>query len=352
MTILDQYTASGPNLQNTIDLFKGEWSSKFPDRYGIEAGAAPLFEDARIQWAAEQFGGFEGKTVLELGPLEAGHTYMMEQFGASSITAVEANSRSFLKCLIVKEVLDLKRSHFVYSDCIEFLKSSSAQYDICIASGILYHMVNPAELIARASQVSQKLFVWTHYYDPAVITGEPRFAVKFPSTEEREYDGFRHTLHRYEYQAALGWSGFCGGSAPHSNWMSREDILNCCKHFGFSEIHINFDHQDHPNGPCFAFVAIKNGGAATDTQEQSAVADRSPETAPMLTSLNVKAAAGEPAPDRLQKRITNLQRKNQNLEQALQDAQSRIAAMQTSKFWQLREGWFRIKRSLGLPATE
>jgi hypothetical protein len=33
----------------------------------------------------------------------------------------------------------------------------------------------------------------------------------------------------------------------------------------------------------------------------------------------------------------------------LQTAESTIAAMQTSKFWQLRSAWFRVKRAIGLP---
>ncbi|HET8630288.1 MAG TPA: hypothetical protein VFL91_22955, partial [Thermomicrobiales bacterium] len=55
----------------------------------LRAGTVPLFEDARITWAAEQFGGFAEKTVRELGPLEGAHTTMLERLGATSITAIE-----------------------------------------------------------------------------------------------------------------------------------------------------------------------------------------------------------------------------------------------------------------------
>lgn len=40
------------------------------------------------------------------------------------------------------------------------------------------------------------------------------------------------------------------------------------------------------------------------------------------------------------------------LAQALHTAQVRIAAMETSKFWQLRTAWFALKRRLGFPQTE
>lgn len=40
------------------------------------------------------------------------------------------------------------------------------------------------------------------------------------------------------------------------------------------------------------------------------------------------------------------------LRQQLQDAQNRIAAMETSKFWKLRQSWFRFKKAVGLPSNE
>jgi hypothetical protein len=30
----------------------------------------------------------------------------------------------------------------------------------------------------------------------------------------------------------------------------------------------------------------------------------------------------------------------------------RIGAMESSKFWKLRAGWFRVKRAIGLPGSE
>ncbi|MBS4163271.1 hypothetical protein PRO82_000571 [Candidatus Protochlamydia amoebophila] len=48
-----------------------------------------------------------------------------------------------------------------------------------------------------------------------------------------------------------------GGPANTSQWLTRKDILNCCYHFGYNRIDINFDQLDHPHGPCFSFVARK-----------------------------------------------------------------------------------------------
>ena len=80
--ILNQYIMSAPSPQNAIDIFEGEWASELPDP-SLIAGSITLFDDYRIKWFAEHLGGFQNKTILELGPLEAGHTYMLERLGAA-----------------------------------------------------------------------------------------------------------------------------------------------------------------------------------------------------------------------------------------------------------------------------
>jgi hypothetical protein len=82
--ILDQYVRQAPSHQLALDLFKGEWWSALPDKFGpLQAGTVPLFSDGRITWGDQVIGGFAGKSVLELGPLEGGHSYMIEAAGAT-----------------------------------------------------------------------------------------------------------------------------------------------------------------------------------------------------------------------------------------------------------------------------
>ena len=258
MNILDQYVTSAPSPQQVLDIFKGEWSSKLPEPLAeLQAGSALLFEDPRIEWGVSQLGGVEGKTVIELGPLEAGHTYMLDHFGAAEIVSIEANTRAYLKCLIVKELLELKRARFLCGDFVEYLRTNERKFDVCIASGVLYHMRNPVELLALAAKVSDQIFVWTHYYDPAIISQNPKLATKFSSGMPAEYGGFQHTIYRQEYKSALKWGGFCGGTQEFSHWLSREDIIACLRHFGLNNIQISFEQPDHPNGPSFALTAVR-----------------------------------------------------------------------------------------------
>jgi hypothetical protein len=257
--VLDEYVQGPPSDQNALDIFKGEWSSQLPGAWKeLKAGTVPLFEDARMLWAAEQLGGFRGQRVVELGPLEAGHTYMLESLGAESILAIEANKRAYLKCLIVKEILGLSRSRFLLADFVSFLRENETPFDICIASGVLYHMHNPCELIHLVSKASNKIVLWTHFYDKDLIQTNDIVRGKFSGSIKKSYNGFDHVLYKYTYGDALHWTGFCGGSSSYSYWMSREDILACLRFFGFQNLRIGFEEPEHVNGPCFAIVARRD----------------------------------------------------------------------------------------------
>lgn len=257
--ILNSYVETAPSPQNALDIFKGEWASQLPPPFeDLAAGDTPLFEDERITWLAEYIGGVADKTVLELGPLEGGHTYMLERLGASSITAIEANSRAFLRCLIIKEIFDLRRAYFLYGDFVEYLRQTGPDFDIGLASGVLYHMKNPVELIALlAHRCRRHIFLWTHYYDPQIISDRPTIRANFTESRQHQEQGFEHTLYQRQYPN-LGSLRFRGGSAPFSCWLSRADILNGLAHFGFDVIDINFDQPDHPNGPALALIAVRS----------------------------------------------------------------------------------------------
>jgi O-antigen biosynthesis protein len=67
-----------------------------------------------------------------------------------------------------------------------------------------------------------------------------------------------------------------------------------------------------------------------------------------------QTAAGELANHlrQSQRALDQLHREMEDLRRERGDALGRIAAMESSKFWQIRQRWFDLKRSLGLPTDE
>jgi hypothetical protein len=243
-----------PTNQNVIDLIDG-WVSRLPAQAGVKAGVAELFQDARTDWALERLGGVAGQSVLELGPLEGGHTYMLHQAGAH-VLAIEANKRGYLKCLIVKELLGLDRVRLLLGDFVEWLKVDQRRFDLIWATGVLYHMSAPTELLRLIADRTDRVHIWTHYvpddFDPRAPWAGP-----IVSVEERSVDGRRVPHYLRSYLDTEGQPQFCGGVHTTSAWLRRSDILDQLHRRGLSKIEIGFETTAHPHGPCFALVAAR-----------------------------------------------------------------------------------------------
>ena len=58
-----------------------------------------------------------------------------------------------------------------------------------------------------------------------------------------------------DYAQGLKDVGFCGGSTPYTHWMSRSDVLDCVRHFGFGDQVVLMDVPDNVRGPSILFAA-------------------------------------------------------------------------------------------------
>jgi hypothetical protein len=254
------HATGAPSPQAMLDVFAGEWASKLPAPYdGLRAGEALLFDDERIRWTLERFGPLDGRSVLDLGPLEGGHTYMALQAGARRVVAVEGNARHFLKCLVVKDLLRMDGAEFRLGDFIAMLQSEPDEYDLVLAQGVLYHMVDPVELIALTAERGRRLALWTQYYDAEHVARlAPRIRGHFADQPAAAVTrGFSHTLHRFDYGFGRKLVGFYGGNQPHANWLSRDDLMGALEHVGWREIQVGFEQPDHPHGPSLSLTAVR-----------------------------------------------------------------------------------------------
>lgn len=251
------FSGSLPSHQLAVDLFKGEWSSNFPETVNFHTGGfAGTFCDERISWAASKLGGFRDHDVLELGPLEGGHTYMMEKMGARQVTAIEGNPSAYLKCLIAKEVVGLTKATFLLGDFLAHLKEPATRYDSCIACGVLYHLLDPADAIQDLGKVCKRVFIWTHFYDVEQIQRSPSLANRFSGPTIRELGGNNYQYYKYSYGADKEHKAYCGGLAAGSVWMSLASLRLCLESAGFAIVDERL--EQNPNGPAVWIAARKD----------------------------------------------------------------------------------------------
>jgi hypothetical protein len=140
---------------------------------------------------------------------------------------------------------------------MSYLENHNSTYDMVFASGVLYHMEEPIKLLKLISRATDRLFIWTHYYDQGGILNREDLRHRFSPVSSFEHDGVSYEYSTQSYKDSLDWVGFCGGPKPVSKWLTRDSIIKALQQFEFTDIQINFDHPDHPNGPAFAICAKK-----------------------------------------------------------------------------------------------
>jgi hypothetical protein len=252
-TILDEYSQDIPTAAGAFKIFEGEWSTYIP---GFGFGHAHLFDDGRIRWFESNCNGFFGKKVLELGPLEGAHTHMLASRGAANIVSIESNKRAFLKCLIVQNALKFK-AQFLYGDFTSYLREETSSYDFILTCGVLYHMKDPVGLLRDISRLGNSVGIWTHYYDEEVINERPELKLKFdPNPEIEVINGVQIKKYRQSYLNDIDLKGFCGGSAPHSYWLTRESLFACLAALGY-KTRFTLDERDHVHGPSICIYAYR-----------------------------------------------------------------------------------------------
>jgi SAM-dependent methyltransferase len=262
LVVNDMYEIQAPRPDNLVSLFEGQWVSALP---GFASGGVGLFADDRISWAIERAGGVDGARVLELGPLEGGHSYMLQAAGAAQVTAIEANTLCYLKCLLVQQLYDLDHVDFRLGNFVPWLASivdasTEDTFDLVVAAGVLYHLADPLPVLDALCRVSSQVYLWTHYVDfEAMPRTDRRYKRWFVGVEEREFDGRTYPLHRRAYKRdPTKDPKFIGGVHTSTAWIEKPTILDVFAAHGF-DVEIAHEMPDHPSGPCASFFARKRG---------------------------------------------------------------------------------------------
>lgn len=225
------------------------WVTKFTQDGETYGGSIDLSHDARLEWQIGVLGGVKGQRILELGPLEGGHTKMLIEAGAASVIAIEGNPSCWLRCLIVQQAFKLQNAEFVLGEFCGYVENYDGQpFDMVSASGMLYHQTNPAKLIHQLARITNRVIVWSQ------VAGIPAPKGKETKVRYNQYE-YCGRINHYGGQT-VATVGYCGGMNNESVWLYPLDMIRCFEDAGFKKI-IQKEQPTAPNGDCLLFVAQK-----------------------------------------------------------------------------------------------
>lgn len=259
--LIPRYEPQAPSPSTIAGIFASSWKSALP---GTERqhGAA-MFDDQRPGWLASQLpGGLHFKSVLELGPFEGYQTYLLDRLGAREIVSVEGNSLNFLKCLCVKELYGLK-ARLEHGDVIGYMENCTRRFELVFASGVLYHMQDPLRFVELAASLAPALYLWTHFFDPSVLSLNNGQERHFVPSEDREVvvDGRTLRLHARSYlmrsyheSIPSYWEG---GQEDLTYWLEREDLIWAIERSGMKVSAIQAE-SDVNGLPCISLCAQRS----------------------------------------------------------------------------------------------
>lgn len=226
-----------------FEVFKN-WVVNFPlEKISVLEKTKPGVPCVQVVRELRQKINLKGLTILELGCLEGLHSYILQAQGVKKVVSIEGRKENFLKSLIIKNAFKLDKCEFLFGDVYAVLSSFAYHFDLCLASGILYHVSNPVSLLYRIGQLCNGLFVWTHYASDGYPIG--------PTEEIR----WNNHVYRGKYFEENTDNVVCS-LEKKVFWLFEEDLLVAVKDAGFRSIEI-IQKEKHEHGPAITFWATK-----------------------------------------------------------------------------------------------
>ena len=213
---------------------RGPWITRFWVD-GVPCGGDTFdpSDDARIRMFVNETGPLAGKRILELGPLEGGHSIQLARLGAS-VVGIEGHESNYERCLFVKKFFNVDNVEFLLGDLRTFDLKQLGPVDFIFNVGVLYHLDEPWELLSALRSVAPAMFVSTH------CAPHDKIEAKL------EVDGYQ--LEGYWWvegplEASLS------GLQPRSFWPKKRSLETMMKRTGWPRLKWIDYNPDFTNGP-------------------------------------------------------------------------------------------------------
>jgi SAM-dependent methyltransferase len=187
-----------------------------------------------------------GQSVLDLGCKEGYNSLDFCDLGATKVLGVEARESFVQEALKEKAAGAYAQANFMLGDARSIDEAGIGSFDICLCSGLLYHMQDPVDLLARIGKISRHLVLETHVALPIWL--DPFVGAKYRSNLQRkivtrEFGGTQYQGRRNIFPASVDMGTTSGSVDSHETlWLTIDSLKKalekaefkiCAFYFGF-----------------------------------------------------------------------------------------------------------------------
>jgi SAM-dependent methyltransferase len=178
-----------------------------------------------------------GASVLDLGCKEGYNSLDFSDLGASKVLGVEARASFIEEALKDKTHGPYSSVDFVLGDARTIDEAGLGSFDICLCSGLLYHMQDPVDLLRRIGKISKHLILETHVALPVWL--DPFVGGKYRCNLQRkivsrEFCGASYQGRRNIFPASVDMGTTSGSVDSHETfWLTIASLEKALQSGGF-----------------------------------------------------------------------------------------------------------------------
>jgi hypothetical protein len=225
VSIADQFERLGPWVTRfTID------GHDYGGGYDAAHDAAERIDDFHAQFP-------DVASILELGSLEGGHSVCLAQLpGVQRVVGIEGRAENIERARFVAELLGVSNVTFHVGDLATFDVTTLGSFAAVFNCGLLYHLPEPWRLLADLAEISDRMYLSTHYSPTAEATAHG-------------YPGASYT--------EQGLEDPLSGLKSTSFWPTYDGLLAMLADAGWLETTVTFNQPDFPHGPLICLAATR-----------------------------------------------------------------------------------------------
>jgi SAM-dependent methyltransferase len=196
----------------------------------------------------ELYTQIEGRSFLDLGAADGYESRAVALRGAARAVAVEGKESAYVEARAAQDYLALPNHEVLQLDVRRIDEHGLGEFDVVLCFGLLYHMVNPYNLLKRIRNVTGDLLLLETHVAPLTMKG-----LHQKHGEALPYGLYRVELDGVEFEGKvvthLGDFAKTKGSldSPWSFWLTIESLVKAVTLAGFAIEDYHFEpHSASP----------------------------------------------------------------------------------------------------------